>query len=193
MKDLSARPESSAGSADAVAPSFGGEQPDSGRSRAVEELVEELNESEESLEPVTAGVPAAARSAEESRPVEAVASEAVPDIAPSPPVKTVKVRSTIDVMAELEALRKRATSSSPKAKKESPAAAGGSMSRLGREIQKALNFTVPPDTIGRASAMRVTVSFENGEEVVQQQTDRVELGDTADVHAVSVNVRIDQT
>ena len=56
-----------------------------------------------------------------------------------------------------------------------------------------MNFLVNNDTISRARSMRVTVSFEAGEEVVKQQTEKVELGDTADVSAVSLNVRIDQS
>ena len=196
MKDQTPRPEHAAdASGNVVKPAFGGEQPESGRSRAVEELLDELNDSEEAMEPVAAGVPVASHNAEEMQPpAEAVASEAGGEksMTPSPAVKTVKVRSTIDVMAELEALRKRATSSNPKAKKETPSASP-SMRSLGREIQKAVNFLVNAGTIGRARSMSVTVSFEDGDQVVQQQTEKVELGDTADVHAVSLNVRIDQS
>ena len=197
MKDQTPRAEAAADSpGNVVKPAFGGESKEGGRSRAVEELIDELNDSEEAMEPVAAGVPAAsAQHAEQMRPpVEAVAEAgSEKNLAASSPVKTVKVRSTIDVMAELEALRKRATSSTPKAKKETPSSSSISMRSLGREIQKAVNFLVNAGTIGRARSVSVTVSFEDGDEVVQQQTEKLDLGDTADVQTVSLNVRIDQT
>ena len=162
-----------------------------GRARAVEELLEELNEPEPELEPVAAGVPTTIAPA--GNPPATGSEQPAEKLAPSPPVKTVKVRSTIDVMAELEALRKKATSSSPKPKKEVAPALGPGARAVGREIQKAIILAVPPETISRSRSMRVTVSFEDGGEVVQQRSERVELGDTADVQAVSVNVRIDQS
>ena len=140
-------------------------------------------EPEEVLEPVAAGV--GAPSAPEAAEIAAAPAPA------SPPVKTVKVRSTIDVMAELEALRKRATQTVPKLKKES---AGGATARaLGREIQKAVNLSVPAETIARANAMRVTVSFENGGEVVGEQSERVDLGDTSGAGSVAVKLRVDES
>ncbi len=107
----------------------------------------------------------------------------------SPEVKTVKVRSTIDVMAELEALRKRATQTTSKSKKEQAAQAA----RSGREIHKAVTLNVPSGVLPKAKTMRVTVSFESGEGVVHQQSDSVELEGDSDIQSVSLNVRIDQT
>ncbi len=105
------------------------------------------------------------------------------------PVKHVKVRSSIDVMAELEALRKRATQPSPKPKKEAAARA-----KRGRELQKAVNVSVSPETLQQTAALKVTLSFhdDNGG-VIGQQEQTVELGETTDVESVSVNLRIDQT
>lgn len=184
--------EQSAEPASVATPSFGsnaGGEAHRERDRhpAVEELVDELTETEEQvLEPVGASVPSSSAPS-----TDAAAAEAPP----SPPVKTVKVRSTIDVMAELEALRKRATQSPAKAKKEAAAAASASpAARIpGREVQKAIILNVPPETLSRARALRVTVSFENGDDVVHQQDERVELGDMQDAQALSVDVRIDQT
>ncbi len=113
------------------------------------------------------------------------------DKAKPPKVKHVKVRSSIDVMAELEALRKKATQTTPKAKKEPAPAAPR---RVGRELHKAISITVPAEALAAARAMRVTVSFEDAEEgVIQQQSEKVELGDTSDVEAIALNVRIDQS
>jgi len=107
----------------------------------------------------------------------------------APAVKTVKVRSTIDVMAELEALRKKATQAPLKPKKESVSAP----SLTGRELQKALNLQVPAETLSRARTMKVTVSFQDGEDVVAEQSESIQLGDTSDLHAVSVKLRVDQS
>jgi hypothetical protein len=109
----------------------------------------------------------------------------------APKVKHVKVRSSIDVMAELEALRKKATQTTPKAKKE-PAQVP--TRPAGRELHKAINLTVPAEALAEARAMRVTVSFEDGEEgVIQQQSEKVELGDSSDVQSIALNLRIDQS
>ena len=141
--------------------------------------------------------PAAAPPVEERQPVAVAAGGAAEEVdfrttekpaKAAPPVKTVKVRSTIDVMAELEALRKKATQTLPKAKKEPTPI----IPRPGREIHKALALNVPPDVLPRAKAMRVTVSFEGEQGSVHEQTESVELDGGSDVQSVALNVRIDQ-
>lgn len=117
-------------------------------------------------------------------------SEEKPITQPIPAVKTVKVRSSIDVMAELEALRKRATQPPPKSTRKQAAGATGAG---GREVKKVVTMNVPGDVLLNARAMRVTVAFENDEnEVIQEQTEMVELSDASDVQSVSLNVRIDK-
>src|SRR6185503_4834975 len=126
-------------------------------------------------------------------PIETVSPAAEPDIefretekpAKSTPVKHVKVRSTIDVMAELEALRKRATTqTTPKAKKES----SSPPHHRGRELIKAATINIPPLVLPQTKRLKVTVSFENSDGgVVQEQQQVIELEDTADVESVSVN------
>ncbi|MGZ8831364.1 MAG: hypothetical protein ACXW2Q_13425, partial [Thermoanaerobaculia bacterium] len=103
------------------------------------------------------------------------------------PVKHVKVRSTIDVMAELEALRKRATTqAAPKSKKD-PAV------RRRREVQKDMTVRIPADVLARTKKVEVTLSFENTDgEVAHEQKKTLELEDTADVDSVSVNLRIEE-
>jgi len=154
---------------------------------AVEDIVEELNASEE----------LAAASEARQPPAPPVAAEPEIDFnqaekpAKVAPVKHVKVRSTIDVMAELEALRKRATTqTSPKAKKET----GTRAPARGRELHKAVTINIPPLVLPQTKRLKVTLSFENSEGgVVQEQQQTVELEDTSDVESVSVNLRIDQT
>ena len=103
------------------------------------------------------------------------------------PVKHVKMRSTIDVMAELEALRKRATTqAAPKSKKD-PAA------RRGREVQKEMTVRIPADVLAQTKRVKVTLSFENTDgEVAHEQKKALELEDTANVDSVSVNLRIEE-
>ena len=106
-------------------------------------------------------------------------------------VKTVKVRSSIDVMAELEALRKRATAGTPRTPKRDAVAALDAL-RPKRDIHRTLNVRVPADVLPRAKSVRVTLSFEDKDAgVIQSHDQQVELGDTSDVQSVSVNLKID--
>lgn len=110
-------------------------------------------------------------------------------------VKRVKVRSSVDVMAELEALRKRATAgSAPKAKKEpSPldALLGKKPAAPKRDVQKSVSMKVAADALHKAKSMKVTVSFENSDGVLQKQEQTVDVADASDAQSLTVNLRID--
>jgi mutual gliding-motility protein MglA len=109
------------------------------------------------------------------------------------PVKHVKVRSTIDVLAELEALRKRATTASPPKKEKEKRKASPAAPR-GTEVHKAINVSVPADVLPQTHAVKVTLSFHDSNGgMVGQQEQTVELGDDPDVESVSINLRIDQS
>jgi hypothetical protein len=108
-----------------------------------------------------------------------------------PEVKTVKVRSSVDVMAELEALRKRATNVTPKAAKRDIMADLDSL-RPKRDIQRTLHLKVPHDVLPRTKSVRVTLSFEDADQgVIESQDQTVDLTDTSDVQSLSVNLKID--
>jgi signal recognition particle receptor subunit beta len=108
-------------------------------------------------------------------------------------VKTVKVRSSVDVMAELEALRKRATQTNTKVPKRDPLADLASLARPKRDLQRTLNLHLPPDALARTRSVRVTLSFEDeASGVVETQEQTLDLGDTSGVQSVSVNLKIDQ-
>lgn len=108
-----------------------------------------------------------------------------------PEVKTVKVRSSVDVMAELEALRKKATSTAPKAPKRDILADLENL-RPKRELNRTLHLQIPSDVLPRAKSVRVTLAFEDGEQgVIETRDQQVELGDASDVRALSVNLKID--
>ncbi len=108
-----------------------------------------------------------------------------------PEVKTVKVRSSVDVMAELEALRKRATQTTPRAPRRDILADLESL-RPKRDLHRNLHLQLPQDVLPRTRTVRVTLSFEDGDAgVIIIQNQQLELGDTSDVQSLSVNLKID--
>ena len=108
-----------------------------------------------------------------------------------PEVKTVKVRNPVDVMAELEALRKRATSTTTKTPKRDVLADLDSL-RPKRDINRTLHLQLPSDVLARTKSVRVTLSFEDGQEaVLETQNQTLDLGDASDVQSLSVNLKID--
>jgi signal recognition particle receptor subunit beta len=103
-----------------------------------------------------------------------------------PEVKHVKMRSSVDVMAELEALRKRATQSPSKQQKKETG------SNRHREIQKTINLQIPAGVLPKTRSLRVTVDFVGSDSVVQSQKQSIDLGDTSDAQSLSVNLKIDE-
>lgn len=132
--------------------------------------------------------------------IEEVAAEAAaaPMIRPEPvyakpEVKTVKVRNSVDVMAELEALRKRATQTTARAPKRDVLADLASL-RPKRDLHRTLNLQLPQDVLPRARTVRVTLAFEDEEStVIETQDQQLDLGDTSDVQSLSVNLKVDLT
>jgi signal recognition particle receptor subunit beta len=108
-------------------------------------------------------------------------------------VKHVKVRSSVDIMAELESLRKRATAAPPKSAKKEPTATELILaaSRPKRDVHKTVSLAVAPGVLPKSKNLRFTVSFENEDGIVQTQEQSVELGDTDNVGSLSVNVKFD--
>ncbi len=104
-------------------------------------------------------------------------------------VKHVKVRSSIDIMAELEALRKRATQTTPKQAKNKSVSPLDALLRT-RDVQKSATMKVDSDTLARSKSVRIAVSFEDSDGVVQEQQQTIELGDTSDAQSLSVNLKI---
>lgn len=112
---------------------------------------------------------------------------------PEPEVKTVKVRGSMNVMQELEALRKRATQTTPRAPRRDVMADLESL-RPKRDIHRTLQLSVPGDLVTRTRTVRVTLSFEDGDAgVLETRDQQLELADTSDVQSLSVNLKIDLT
>jgi signal recognition particle receptor subunit beta len=112
----------------------------------------------------------------------------------APEVKHVKVRSSVDIMAELESLRKRATQSSPKqpAKKEtSPLDALRHPPKPKRDVHRTVTLPMAPGTLPKSKQLRVTVSFENDGGIVQSQEQSIDLGETSDIQSLSVNLKFE--
>ena len=117
--------------------------------------------------------------------------EAAP--APTPEVKTVKVRNSVDVMSELEALRKRATQTPPKAPRRDILADLASL-RPKRDLHRTMHMQLPSDLLPRTRSVRVTLSFEDQDAgVIETRDQQLELGDASDVQSLSVNLKIDLT
>jgi signal recognition particle receptor subunit beta len=181
----------------------------------VEEVAEEVSVAD-ALPQVDRNIIAHAPIAEPTAPIPALAPEPEPPPAPEPePVvaapapipepeidfnrtekpqkleeKTVKVRSQVDVMAELEALRKRATASTPKPAKRDALADLAAL-KPKRNVQRSINVQVPADVIPRTKSVRVTLTFEDAAGVIDSQTQKLDIGDASDVQSVSVNLKID--
>jgi signal recognition particle receptor subunit beta len=109
-----------------------------------------------------------------------------------PDVKTVKVRSSIDVMAELEALRKRATQTTPRPSRRD-ALADLEALRPRRDVHRTMHVQIPADALPRSRSVRVTLVFEDGGQVIETRDETLDLGDTSDVQTLSVNLKIDLT
>ena len=103
-------------------------------------------------------------------------------------VKHVKVRSSVDIMAELEALRRKATQTTPKSPKKDISPLDALLKS--KDAQKIVAVKVPADTLAKSKSLRVAVSFENSDGVVQQSEQTIELGDASNAQSLSVNLKI---
>jgi signal recognition particle receptor subunit beta len=111
----------------------------------------------------------------------------------APAVKHVKVRSSVDIMAELESLRKRATQSTPKAPKKEVSVLDALRHppKPKRDVHRTVTLPMAPGTLAKAKRLRITVSFENDSGAVQSQEQSIDLGETSDVQSLSVNLKFE--
>jgi mutual gliding-motility protein MglA len=106
-------------------------------------------------------------------------------------MKHVKVRSSVDIMAELEALRKRATTqAAPKIRKDVPAEITIPTPKPHRDVRHTIVLQAGPAIAPRAKSVKVTVSFEDGGQVLEEHEQSVELEDITDVRSLSLDVKI---
>jgi mutual gliding-motility protein MglA len=104
------------------------------------------------------------------------------------PAKHVRLRSTIDIMAELEALRKKATQGVTKGKSQ----AGSSRRPSSGEVAKSINVTAAPGVSDRARAVRVAVVVEDeNQNPLQKQEQVIELEDGGETRTLNVDLKVD--
>jgi signal recognition particle receptor subunit beta len=97
-----------------------------------------------------------------------------------PVVKRVKVRSTADIFAELDALKKMATQGSARPKPAPPA--------------QNISVNVPLETLAATRMLRMSFLFEDGKgDVVQRIEESVELETDRDVQSVLVRLKTDKS
>ena len=113
-----------------------------------------------------------------------------PSPEPTPEVKHVKVRTSVDVMAELEALRKRATQGTPKKKETAASGATVQIPAPKRDLHRTMNMHAAPETANRARTVRLTVSFEDATGVVQTEEQSIEVEDLGNVRSLAVDLKI---
>ena len=107
-----------------------------------------------------------------------------------PQVKRVKVRNSVDIMAELEALRKRATQTPPKIRRETPAPTPVQIP--GRSIERSVSLAAGADWLGRTRIARVTLSLEDENAgVLHRYEQTIDLADAADAESIQLNLKID--
>jgi hypothetical protein len=107
----------------------------------------------------------------------------------TPEVKHVKVRSSVDVMAELDALRKKATQGTRKSA-PSPLDALNLLGASAKRSPKTIALKAEGAATSQTKRVRITVQLEDGDRnALQVEEQIVELQDTAD--AYQVNLKID--
>jgi mutual gliding-motility protein MglA len=103
-------------------------------------------------------------------------------------MKHVKVRSTIDIMAELESLRKKATQTTPREKKAIDVDA---LIRPRRDSYK--NYSVRPASAAakKSRSVRITINFEDEAGNVVQTDETSYSINRSELNALLVNLKID--
>ena len=109
----------------------------------------------------------------------------------APDVKHVKVRSSVDVMAELEALRKKATQTVPKPSKRDPIAEMLAATKPKRDLHKSLHLALAPEVLPKTRRVRVAVSFDSDDGVLHTEEQVLEVGDMSDVGTLTVNLKLE--
>ncbi len=115
---------------------------------------------------------------------------------PAAEVKHVKVRSSVDIMAELDSLRKKATTpkAAPPPKKEpsllalATAAATKPKEAPSRDLRRAITMQAAPGILTRTRTVRVTVSFESEDGTMQTEAQSIEVSEA--VQSLSVDLKI---
>ena len=112
--------------------------------------------------------------------------------AEEPVVKHVKVRSNVDIMAELESLRKKSTQGPPKSKKD-PLAALNALTAPPKKASDTRTLSVAASpAAGKTRKIRVELSFEDEAGTVIHSDDQsVSLENASTIQSLLLNLKID--
>ena len=191
-------------SAEADAPALAHElnQPPSAFDGGDVETVQEFEQALDSLDaPLPEAAPAASRPAEGGEIAEvsfAEAAEPEPEKAVTEEVRHVKVGSNIDILAELEKLRKTSTAASPAAEeKKRPAPAGLSVDDLlasslnhRKEVSKVFEVHVPRRQL-QGQQITVALKFEDGKgnEIGEAKSFPIEFQGKSDIQKLLLSLK----
>ncbi len=165
----------------------------------IEEIAEEVvDEGPFEPEPQSAQAPRRAAPPREPEPVEvefdrAASAEPVKDST----VKHVKVRSNIDVLSELEKLRKGSTQkpAGPAGEKKKGGLDDVLSARLNhrKELNRNLDFSVPKDLLARSRRVKVSFTFEDDASVAVHSVSDLplDLQNLVDIEKLLLNLKID--
>jgi hypothetical protein len=168
------------------------------------ETVQEFEQALNSLDaplpetPAPAGAAGATPDAEISDVSFAQTAQPEPEKAITEEVRHVKVRSNIDILAELERLRKTSTSTAPEPEKPRRPATGISVDDLlpsslnhRKEISKVFELQVPRKQLAQGHQVTVGLRFEDrqGKEVGEGQSFSIELQSRSDIERLLLSLK----
>ena len=172
---------------------------DGGDSATVQEFEQALDSLDAPLPEQAAASASAAPEAEIADVSFAESEEPEPEKAVDEEVRHVKVGSNIDILAELERLRKTSTASAP-ATQEKPrrAAAGISVDDLlasslnhRKEVSKVFEVQVPKRQLAQGHQVKVGLRFEDnkGNEIGEGQSFAIELQSRSDIERLLLSLK----
>jgi len=182
-------------------------QPPSTFDGSDQETVQEFEQALDSLDaPLPEAAPAAAAAASAAPPAEgdiadvsfAEAAQPEPEKAITEEVRHVKVRSNLDILAELDRLRKTSTSTAPEPEKPRRPATGISVDDLlasslnhRKEISKVFEVQVPRRQLSQGHQVTVGLRFEDqqGKEVGEGQSFSIELQSRSDIERLLLSLK----
>ena len=183
-------------------------QPPSTFDGSDQETVQEFEQALDSLDaPLPEAAPAAAAAAASAAPPAegdiadvsfAEAAQPEPEKAITEEVRHVKVRSNLDILAELDRLRKTSTSTAPEPEKPRRPATGISVDDLlasslnhRKEISKVFEVQVPRRQLSQGHQVTVGLRFEDqqGKEVGEGQSFSIELQSRSDIERLLLSLK----
>jgi signal recognition particle receptor subunit beta len=159
---------------------------------------ETVQEFEQALNSLDAPLPEEPPEAEIADVSFAESEQPEPETAVTEEVRHVKVRSNIDILAELERLRKTSTATGPVEEKPRRPHAGISVDDLlasslnhRKEVNKVFDVVIPRQQLSQGHQVRVGLKFEdrNGKELGEAQSFSVELQSRSDIQKLLLSLK----